>query len=134
MSMMDELNFFLGLQIKQTKEGIFINQSKYCNELFKRFGICNAEEIVTPMSSACYLDKDEGGKSVDIKKYKGMIGILLYLFASRLNIMFSVCLCAIYQVNPKESHLSIVKRIMRYLISITNISLWYPKGTAYSLI
>ena len=133
MSMMGELNFFLGLQIKQTTNGIFINQSKYCKELLKRFGMDNAKEIATPMSTACYLDKDEGGKSVDIKKYRGMIGSLLYLSASRPDIMFSVCLCARYQANPKESHLSAVKRIMRYLIGTINIGLWYPKGISCSL-
>nr|KYP40644.1 Retrovirus-related Pol polyprotein from transposon TNT 1-94 [Cajanus cajan] len=116
MSMMGELNFFLGLQIRQTKNGIFINQSKYCKELLKRFGMENAKSMATPMSTTCYLDKDEVGKSIDVKKYRGMIGSLLYLSASRPDIMFSVCLCARYQSNPKESHLSAVKRIMRYLL------------------
>nr|KYP73275.1 hypothetical protein KK1_005893 [Cajanus cajan] len=96
MSMMGELNFFLGLQIRQTKNGIFINQSKYYKELLKIFGIKNAKPMETPMSIACYLDKDENGKSIDIKKYRGMVGSLLYLFAGRPDIMFSVCLSARY--------------------------------------
>jgi hypothetical protein len=105
MSMMGELRYFLGLQIHQSKEGIFINQSKYCKELLKKIGMQNAKEISTPMSTSCYLDKDEGGKSVDESKYRGMIGSLLYLTASRPDIMFSVCMCARFQANPKESHL-----------------------------
>jgi len=75
-----------------------------------------AKHMATPMSTACYLDKDESGQSIDIKKYRGMIGSLLYLSASRPDIMFSVCMCARYQANPKESHLSVVKRIMIYLL------------------
>ena len=69
MSMMSELNFFLGLQIKHTKNGIFISQSKYFKELINRFGMENAKHMDTPMSTACYLDKDEIGQSIDIKKY-----------------------------------------------------------------
>jgi transposase InsO family protein len=134
MSMMGELHYFLGLQIHQSKEGIFINQSKYCKELLKKFGMQNAKEISTPMSTSCYLDKDEGGKSVDESKYRGMIGSLLYLTASRPDIMFSVCMCARFQANPKESHLSAVKRIMRYLIGTQNMGLWYPKGTDCTLV
>ena len=73
MSMMGELNFFLGLQIKQTKNGIFISQSKYCKELLNRFGMKNAKQMATPMSTICYLDKDENGQWIDIKKYRGII-------------------------------------------------------------
>ena len=75
-----------------------------------------SKAIGTPMSPSCKLDKDEGGKNIDLKFYRGMIGSLLYLTASRLDIMFSLCLCARFQSNPKESHLNAVKRILRYLI------------------
>ena len=94
MSMMGELNFFLGIQIKQTKNGIFISQAKYFKELVKKFAMENAKQMATPMSIACYLDKDEAGQSVDIKKYRGMVGSLLYLSGSRPDIMFSPCMCA----------------------------------------
>ena len=134
MSMMGELKYFLGLQIKQTQEGIFINQSKYCKELIKRFGMDSAKHMSTPMSTNCYLDKDESGQSIDIKQYRGMIGSLLYLSASRPDIMFSVCMCARFQSNPKQSHLSAVKRIMRYLLGTINLGLWYPKNSTCNLI
>ena len=134
MSMMGELKYFLGLQIKQTQEGIFINQSKYCKELIKRFGMDSAKHMSTPMSTSCYLDKDESGQSIDIKQYRGMIGSLLYLSASRPDIMFSVCMCARFQSNPKQSHLSAVKRIMRYLLGTINLGLWYPKNSTCNLI
>ncbi|XP_052116475.1 secreted RxLR effector protein 161-like [Arachis duranensis] len=94
----------------------------------------NAKAMDTPMSITCYLDKDEQGKSIDVKKYRGMIGSLLYLTASRPDIMFSVCMSARYQANPKESHLSAVKRIMKYLIGTLNVGLWYPKGSTCDLI
>jgi len=134
MSMMGELNFFLGLQIKQTKNGIFLSQAKYYKELLKRFGMENAKQMPTPMSTACYLDKDEAGQSVDIKKYRDMIRSLIYLSASRLDIMFSVCMCARYQANPKECHLSAFKRIMRYLLGTINLGLWYPKNSSYNIV
>ncbi|XP_042983258.1 uncharacterized protein LOC122312662, partial [Carya illinoinensis] len=134
MSMMGELTFFLGLQIKQTKSGTFINQSKYIKELLKKFGMENAKEIGTPMSPSTKLDKDESGKPVDSKIYRGMIGSLLYLTASRPDIMFSVCLCARFQSSPKESHLIAVKRILRYLSGTINLGLWYPKHTSFDLI
>jgi len=103
MSMMGELNYFQGLQIKQTKEGIFVNQEKYCKELIKIFDMESARHMATPMSIGCYLDKDESGQSIDMKQYRGMIGSLLYLSVSRPDIMFSVCICARFQSNPKQS-------------------------------
>ena len=127
MSMMGELTFFLGLQIKQTQEGIFINQAKYVKELLKKFGMESSKEIGTPMNPTCKLDKDEEGKSIDQKLYRGMIGSLLYLTASRPDILLSVCICARFQSNPKESHLLTVKRIIRYLKGTINLGLWYSK-------
>ncbi|KAH9656139.1 hypothetical protein KPL70_022564 [Citrus sinensis] len=133
MSMMGELKYFLGLQIKQNEEGIFINQAKYVKDLLKRFSIDDSKTKNTPMSTTTKLDKDEKGKEVDIKMYRGMIGSLLYLTASRPDIMFSVCLCARFQSCPKESHLLAVKRIFRYLSGTTDIGLWYPRGTHIDL-
>ncbi|KAH9801414.1 hypothetical protein KPL71_001018 [Citrus sinensis] len=133
MSMMGELKYFLGLQIKQNNEGIFINQAKYVKDLLKRFGIDESNSKNTPMSTTIKLDKDEKGKEVDIKKYRGMIGSLLYLTASRPDIMFSVCLCPRFQSCPKESHLLAVKRIFRYLSGTIDIGRWYPRGTHIDL-
>nr|KYP38726.1 Retrovirus-related Pol polyprotein from transposon TNT 1-94 [Cajanus cajan] len=134
MSMMGELTFFLGLQIKQMHDGIFISQSKYCNELLKKFGMEGCKEAATPISNNCNLDLDEKGIAVDSSKYRGIIGSLLYLTASRPDIMFAVCLCARFQANPKESHMKSVKRILKYLKGTTNVGLWYPKGVSLSLI
>ena len=87
MSMMGELNYFLDLQIKQLKEGIFINQAKYIKDLIKKFGMEDAKPVSTPMSTSTELNSDEWVKLVDIKLYRSMIGPLLYLTASRPDIM-----------------------------------------------
>ncbi|GJT55767.1 uncharacterized mitochondrial protein-like protein [Tanacetum coccineum] len=129
MSMMGELNFFLGLQIKQMEDGIFFNQSKYIKEMLKKFGLEDSKPMKTPMSSDTKLMKDEKCESVDSTKYRGMIGSLLYLTASRPDIMFSVCLCARFQEGPKTYHLKAVKCIFQYIKGTTHLGLWYPKGT-----
>ena len=101
MSLMGELTYFLRLQIKQTNEGIFINQEKYTKELLKRFKMDSTLGKPTPMSTTTSLYKDETSKDVDTKLYQGMIGSLLYLTASQPDIMFSVCLCARFQSQSK---------------------------------
>ncbi|KAI3690742.1 hypothetical protein L2E82_48949 [Cichorium intybus] len=115
MIMNREINFFLGLQIKQTKKGIFIHQEKYTNELLKKFSLENCSTAKVPISTNHKIFADPEGESVDHKLYRGMIGTLLYLTASRPDIMFSTCLCAIYQAAPKMSHLTAVKQIFKYL-------------------
>lgn len=134
MSMMGELNFFLGLQIKQLEDGIFFNQSKYIKDMLKKFGLEDSKPIKTHMSTETKLTKDEESESVDSTKYRGMIGSLLYLTASRPDIMFSVCLCARFQEDPKTTHLEAVKRIFRYIKGTTHLGLWYPKGTGIDTI
>ncbi|XP_058726061.1 uncharacterized mitochondrial protein AtMg00810-like [Vicia villosa] len=134
MSMMGKMNYFLGLQIKQLNDGIFINQSKYCKELLKKFDMDSCKAMSTPMRFGTYVDQDESGVSIDITKYRCMIGSLLNLTASRPEIMFSIYLCARFQENPKESHLMAVIRIMKYLKGTTNVGLWYPKGSVCNLL
>jgi len=91
------------------------------------------KEASTPMATSTYLDLNKKGKSVDESWYRGMIESLLYLTKCRPNIMLSICLYARYQSNPKESHLIVVKRIIKYLKGTTNVGLWYPKGTSLNL-
>ncbi|KAG0448351.1 hypothetical protein HPP92_027876 [Vanilla planifolia] len=127
MSMMGELTFFLGLQVKQTSEGIFISQTKYLIGLLKKFGFESMKSRKTPISTSTIISKDETGKSIDTKLFRGMIGSLLYLTASRPDIVFSVGLCARFQANPKESHLQAIKHIFKYLIGTKTLGLWYPR-------
>ncbi|GJS66345.1 putative ribonuclease H-like domain-containing protein [Tanacetum coccineum] len=111
MSSMEELTFFLGLQVQQKKDGIFISQDKYVGEILKKFGFIEVKTASTPMETQKPLLKDEDGEEVDVHMYRSMIGSLMYLTSSRPNIMFVVCACARYQVNPNVSHLHAVKRI-----------------------
>ena len=115
MSMMGELQFFLGLQIKQCKDGTFVHQAKYTRDMVKKFGMNDSKPLTTPMSTTTALDADEDGEPVDQKEYRSMIGSLLYLMATRPDIQFSVCLCARFQASPRTSHRQAVKRIFRYL-------------------
>ena len=101
MSMMGELKFFLGFQIKQVKDGTFISQMKYTHDMLKKFDMVNAKPIKTPMPTNGHLDLNIEGKAMDTKVYHSMISSLLYLCASRPDIMLSVCMCARFQANPK---------------------------------
>nr|GEX52741.1 uncharacterized mitochondrial protein AtMg00810-like [Tanacetum cinerariifolium] len=133
-SMMGELNFFLGLQIKQMEDGIFFNQSKYIKEMLKKVGLKDSKPMKTPMSSDTKLTKNKECEFVDSTKYRGMIGSLLYLTAIRHDIMFSVCLCSRFQEAPKTSHREVVKRIFRYIKGTMHLGLWYPKGTVIDIV
>ena len=134
MSMMGELKFFLGFQVKQSDNAICIHQSKYTKELLKKYKMEDCKPMKTPMHPTTILTKDDKDKKVDQKLYRGMIGSLLYPTASRPDIMFSVCLCARFQSDPREHHLSAVKRIFRYLQGTTNLGLCYKKSHEYRLV
>ena len=98
------------------------------------FGLNDAKSINTPMGTNERLDSDASGNMVDQKLYRSMIGSLLYMTTSRLDIMFSVCMCARFQASSRESHLKVIKRILRYLKHTHNVGLWYPKGSNFELI
>jgi hypothetical protein len=102
MSMMGKLNYFLGFQVKQLKEGTFISQTKYTQDLLKRFGMKHAKPAKTSMGIDGHLDLDKGGKSIDQKAYQSMIGSLIYLCASRLDIIISVCMCVDFNPTPRN--------------------------------
>ncbi|GJZ65520.1 retrovirus-related pol polyprotein from transposon TNT 1-94 [Tanacetum coccineum] len=133
MSMMGKISFFLGLQISQSPRGIFINQSKYALESLKKYGFDSCDPVDTPMVEKSKLDEDKEGKAVDPSHYRGMIGTLLYLIASRPDLQFSICMCARYQARPTKKHLHAVKRIFRYLRGTVNQGLWYPKDSSIAL-
>ncbi|KAI3691775.1 hypothetical protein L6452_31577 [Arctium lappa] len=120
-------------KVKQFSTGIFINQSKYIRDILRKFQMENSKLIGTPMPPGTKIGSDPSGNTVDIRTYRGMIGSLMYLASSRPDIMFSTCLCARYQANPKEIHLSAVKRIFRYLKGTADLGLWYPKDTSFEL-
>nr|GEW37049.1 retrovirus-related Pol polyprotein from transposon TNT 1-94 [Tanacetum cinerariifolium] len=127
-----ELKFFIGIQIHQSPRGIFINQAKYTQEILIKHGMTSCDSIGTPMATK-HLDADLSGTSVDQTKYQSMVRALMYLTASRPNIVHATCYCARYQAKPTEKHLTAVKRIFQYLKDTINMGLWYPKVTGFEL-
>jgi hypothetical protein len=115
MSLLGELSFFLGLQICQINQGIFISQTKYIREMLKRFGMEYCKPINTPMKTSCKLRKYDDSKSTNQRHYRSMIGSLLYVTTSKPDVMQAVGQVARFQATPKESHVLVVKRIFRYL-------------------
>ncbi|GJS60889.1 hypothetical protein Tco_0655673 [Tanacetum coccineum] len=133
MSMMGQMSFFLSLQVSQNPRGIFINQSKFALEILKKFGIDSCDPVDIPMVEQLKLDEDPLGIPVDQTQFCSMVGSLMYLTASRPDLVFVVCICARYQVSPTKKHLEALKRVFRYLRGTINWGLWYPKDTAMAL-
>ncbi|GJT03806.1 retrovirus-related pol polyprotein from transposon TNT 1-94 [Tanacetum coccineum] len=133
MSMMGELTYFMGFQIKQDFKGISICQEIYVKDLLKKYDLADCASVKCHMRPLKNLGPDELGVSVNETLFKGMIRSLMYLTASRPDNQFSTCLYARYQANPKESHLVVVKRIFRYLKGTPNLGLWYPKRSGFDL-
>ncbi|GKF37139.1 hypothetical protein Tco_0113897 [Tanacetum coccineum] len=114
-------------------DGILISQDKYVADILKKFDFVTVKTVRTPIETNKALFKDEEAKDVDVHLYKSMIGSLMYLIASRPDIMFVVCACARFQVTPKVSHLYAVKRIFRYLKGQPKLGLWYPRDSPFDL-
>ncbi|GKA46975.1 retrovirus-related pol polyprotein from transposon TNT 1-94 [Tanacetum coccineum] len=121
------------LQISQNPRGIFINQSKYANEILKKFDLHKSDPVDTPMVERTKLDEDLLGIPVDQTQYRSMIGSLMYLTASRPDLVCAVCMCDRYQSKPTKRYLKEVTRVFRYIQGTINIGLWYPKDTAMAL-
>jgi len=133
MSLIGELSYFLGLQIKQTTTGMFISQSKYLKEMLRKFQMEESNPISTPMDVGCKLSKEDQSPEVNQKPYRSMIGSLLYITTSRPDIMHDVGIVGRYQSAPKHSHLTAVKRIFKYLKGTMDFGLWYPTNQTFQL-
>ncbi|GKF34224.1 uncharacterized mitochondrial protein-like protein [Tanacetum coccineum] len=134
MSSMGELTFFLGLQVQQKEDGIIISQDKYVAEILKKFNYTDVKSASTLLYLEKPLVKDRDADDVDVHLYRSMIGSLMYLIASRPDIMFAVCACARFQVTPKTSHLLAVKRIFIYLKGKPTLGLWYSRDSPFELV
>nr|GFC03158.1 hypothetical protein [Tanacetum cinerariifolium] len=110
----------------------FINQANYAQEILIKHGMTSCDSVGTPMATK-HIDADLSGTPVDQTKYHSMVRALMYLKASRLDIMHAICYCARYQAKPTEKHLTAVKRILRYLKDTIHMGLWYPKDTGFEL-
>ncbi|GKE43225.1 putative ribonuclease H-like domain-containing protein, partial [Tanacetum coccineum] len=118
---------------KQKEDGIFISQDKYVGEILKKFSFSSIRTASTPMETNKALTKDKDGEDVDVRLYRAMIRSLMYLTSSRPDIMFSVCACLRFQVQPKVSHLNAVKKIFRYLKGRSKLGICYPKDCPFIL-
>jgi hypothetical protein len=132
MSMMGELIFFLCIQAKQ--KATFVHQAKYTNDLMKKFNMAELKLVSTPMIMATSFDPDENGETTDQIEYKSMIGSLLYLTTTRLDIQFIVCLCARFQASPCSLHRIIVQLIFRYLKYTIEFGIWYSASSSLDLV
>ncbi|GJU18372.1 retrovirus-related pol polyprotein from transposon TNT 1-94 [Tanacetum coccineum] len=122
-----------GLKQPKACPGIFINQAKYALETLKKYGMDLSDPVDTPMVDRLKLDEDLMGIPVDQTRFRGMVGSLMYLTASRPDLVFAVCMCARYQAKPTKKHFEAIKRVFRYLKGTINMGLWYPKDNAMSL-
>jgi hypothetical protein len=129
-SMMGELTFFLGIQLKQTKQGTFVHQAKYTKDLIKKFNMAELKPMSTPMSFVASLGPDEDGEAVDQREYRSMIGSLMYFTVTRSDIQFTVGLCARFQSSPRSSHQTAVQRIFRYLKHTLEFGIWHSASSS----
>lgn len=125
MSIEGELSFFIGLQIKQINEGIFVCQSKFAKELMSKSGLKDSNPFNTPISTSDKITIYLTRVATDTKLYMNVIGSLLCLTSSRLDISFSVGACVMYQAFFRESHLKVAKIIKIYINETINYGLWY---------
>ncbi|GJX06616.1 retrovirus-related pol polyprotein from transposon TNT 1-94 [Tanacetum coccineum] len=121
------------LQVSQNPKGIFINQSKFALEILKKFGMDSCDPVDTPMVDRLNLDEDPLGIPVDQTRFYSMVGSLMYLTASRPDLVFVICMCARYQASPTKKHLEALKQVFQYLRGTINWGLWYPKETIMAL-
>jgi hypothetical protein len=134
MSIMGELTFFLGIQVKQMKQGTFVHQAKYTKDLMKKFNMAELKPVSTPMSSSTTLGPDEDGEAVNQRGYMSMINSLLYLTATRPDIQFTVGLCARFQASPRSSYRTAVQRVFRYLKHTPEFGIWYSTSSSQDLV
>eukprot|EP00253_Pinus_taeda_P008084 PITA_08084 len=129
MSLLGELTYFLGLQVQQNKDGIFLSRTKYLKQILKKYGMEDSKPVCTPMITGCNLTANDESTVIHQPTYRSMVGSLLYLAGTRLDIMHAVGIVGRFQANPKETHLQAIKRIFKYLQGTQNYGLWYPRDT-----
>jgi hypothetical protein len=134
MFVMRELTFFLGIQVKQTKQGTFVHQGKYTKDLMKKFNMAELKPVSTSMSFVASFGPDEDSEAVDQREYRSMIGPLLYLTVTRTDIQFTVGLCTHFHASPRSSHRMVVQRVLRYLKHTPEFEIWYSASSSLDLV
>jgi hypothetical protein len=128
------MRYFLGIEVNQNEKGIFISQSKYANEILKRFNIMNCKEAPTPIVTGLKLSKDDKGSKVDSTLYKQLVGSIMYLTSTRPEIMFVVSLISRFMESPKVSHWQTGKIILKYVSGTRNYGILYSRSSDFKLI
>ncbi|KAA3471311.1 Retrovirus-related Pol polyprotein from transposon TNT 1-94 [Gossypium australe] len=127
MTNLGKMRFFLGIEVLQKYDGIFICQRKHAVENLKKFGMVESNSVGNQIVLGFKVSKDEDGISVDESHYKQLVGSLMHLTATRPDMMFVTCLISRYMAKPKEIHLQAAKRAFRYLKGIVNYGIHYKK-------
>jgi hypothetical protein len=128
------MSYFLGIEVKQENDGIFISQKKYMREILKKFKMDSCNAVNTPVATGLQLSKEGEGKSVDSTMYKSLVGSLRYLTMTRPDILYGVGLVSRYMETPRESHWLAAKRILRYIKGTLNFGLFYTYGESADLV
>ncbi|GJX85970.1 putative ribonuclease H-like domain-containing protein [Tanacetum coccineum] len=133
MSAMGELTFFLGLQVTQKSNGIFVSQDKYVQDMLKKFDMVNVRSAITPFEATTPKSKEEPDEAVNVHLYRSMIDSLMYLTASRPDIHFAESACSRHQVTPLTSHLNQLEDFKANLKGRPKLGLWYPRDSPFVL-
>lgn len=128
MTDLGRMKYFLGVEVVQNEEGIFIHQGKYAGEILERFNLLCGNAVKNPIVPGPKLSKEGEGGKVDATLYKQLIGSLMYITSTRPDLMFAVCLLSRYMSAPTEQHLQAAKRVLRYLKGTQNYGLFYKRG------
>jgi len=134
MSDLGKMKYFLGIEVLQNPEGIYICQRRYAQEILKRFGMDRCNPVKNPIVPGCKLSKDEEGTKVDASVFKQVVGSLMYLTATRPDLMYGVSLISRFMSCPTEQHWLAAKRLLRYLMGTMNLGIFYKKGGCKQLI
>ena len=134
MSGLGEMNYFLGLEVSQSKDGIFLNQEKYAHEVLKKYRMGNCKSAPTPLVQNMKLSKEDGAEKIDASLYRSLIGSLLYLTASRPDLMYSASLLSRFMQSPSKTHFIAAKRVLRYLRGTMQLGIWYKPNENGSLL
>jgi hypothetical protein len=134
MTDLGKMKFFLGIEVSQQNDGIFICQKKYALEILKRFGMLESREVNSPIVPGSKLSKDADGVAIDESYYKQIVGSLMYLTTTRLDLVYNVSLISRYMAKPTKLHLQAAKRILRYLKGTFDYGIMYKKVSSNDMV
>ena len=133
MTDLGKLHYFLGMEVRQCKEGIFIAQKKYAMDLLKKFNLNGCKAVETPMNVNEKLQENDGFGAADVQKFRSLVGGLIYLTHTRPDIMFAVNLVSRFMHKPTKHHYGAVKRVLKYVAGTLAMGIWYCQTKSLKL-